>query len=331
MTRVECRVMSVRQSSLGIRHSPVLYPRVLVTGAHGLIGQALVRHLSTWPEGDLLATGREAEPLVTLRAGGYLPLDVTDAEAVERVFEDFAPNVVVHCAAESKVEACEADRALCWAVNVDATALFARLCHHHGARLVFLSTDFLFDGAAGPYAEDDRPAPLNQYGRTKLAAENAIRTSKLRRWAVVRTSMVFGAGDGLRRLNLATLVARELGAGRLFLAAHDQHRTPTYAPDLAEGIGRIIRFGKDGVFHLAGREVLTAFRFAQKTAEAFGLDTTLVQPTTTAELHPDGPRPLRAGLVVLRAEAELSFRPRPLDAALAHLASELGLPVPADS
>ncbi len=307
----------------------MLYPRVLVTGAHGLIGQAVVGHLSGWPEGDLLATGREAEPRATGRSGGYQPLDVTDADAVERAFLDFAPNAVVHCAAESKVEACEADRAAAWAVNVDATALLARLCHQHGARLVFLSTDFLFDGAAGPYAESDRPAPLNHYGRTKLAAENALRTSKLRRWAVVRTSLVFGAGEGVRRLNLATLVARELAAGRPFDAATDQLRTPTYAPDLAEGLGRIVRFGKDGVFHLAGREALSAYDFARRAAEAFGLDAGLVRPTTTAELHPDATRPLRAGLVILRAEAELGFRPRPLDAALADLAARLGLPVPA--
>ena len=177
--------------------------------------------------------------------------------------------------------------------------------------------------------EDDRPAPLNHYGRTKLAAENALRTSKLRRWAIVRTSLVFGLGENLARENLATLVARTLAEGRPFRAAADQWRNPTYAPDLAEGVGRLVRFGKEGVFHLAGREVVTPHEFARRAALAVGLDAALVRRATTAELHPGAPRPLKAGLVVLRAEAELGFRPRPLDDALAHLAGRLGLPVSA--
>ena len=305
---------------------PVLFPRVLVTGAAGLVGQAVVRHLSAWPECDLLATSREEEPRSLARAGGYAPLDVTDAEALGRVFLDFAPNTVVHCAADSRVEACETAREACWATNVDATAALAALCHRHGARLVLLSTDFLFDGAAGPYAEDDAPAPVNYYGRTKLAAENALRTSPLRRWAVARTSLVFGAGEDVRRPNLATLVAARLAAGEVFRAADDQWRTPTYAPDLADGLGRVVRFGKSGVFHLAGRELVTPYAFAQRTARAFGLDASLVVPEKTAVLHPGAPRPLRAGLVVLRAEAELGFRPRPLDDALDHLAGRVGRP-----
>ena len=303
----------------------MLYPRVLVTGADGLIGQALLHRLRKYPEVDVLATGRDPKPRSMDFAGGYTAFDVTDACAAEALFLDFAPSVVVHCAALSKVEACEHDREACWTTNVDATATLVRLCRHHGARLVFLSTDFLFDGTAGPYTEDDRPAPVNAYGRSKLAAENAIRRSGLQRWAIVRTSMVFGAGAGLARPNVGTMLVRELSAGRSFLAAADQLRTPTYAPDLAEGLARIVRYGKDGVFHLAGRERLSVFAFARRLAACCGLDPALVHPTTTAALHPDAPRPLNGGLVILRAEAELGFRPRPLDAACSHFLRNLAI------
>ena len=306
-----------------------LLPRVLITGADGLVGQALVRHLSAWPDCDLLATGLTDAPRSAARAGGYMPLDVRDPEAVEHAMLDFGPTAVVHCAALSRVEACEDNREEAWELNVDATADLAARCHRHGARMVLLSTDFLFDGTAGPYAEDATPRPANYYGRTKLAAENAVRASKLRRWAIVRTSLVYGHGENLSRLNLATLVARALGAGEVLQAAADQWRTPTYAPDLADGLGRVLRFGKDGVFHLSGRDSMTALDFARRVACTFGLDPERVVPTTTEALHPGYPRPLRAGLVILRAEAELGFRPRSTGDALAHMAAQLGLPVSA--
>jgi dTDP-4-dehydrorhamnose reductase len=309
----------------------MFYPRILVTGADGLVGQAFVQRLADWREADVLATSLDDERRHTSASGGYVPLDVTNAGAVERLFVDFAPSVVVHLAAVSKVEGVEAEKETAWAVNVDATNALARSCKRHGARLVFLSTDFLFDGTAGPYAEDDRPEPVNAYGRSKLAAENAIRSSGLNRWSIVRTSLVFGTGERLKRRNFATLLADELRTRERFLAATDQFRTPTYAPDLADGLMRVIRFDKDGVYHIAGRDRLTVYDFARRMAAAFGFDPDRIEPTTTAALHPDAPRPLDGGLLILRAESELGFRPRPLERAFAHLMPRLGLPVPADS
>lgn len=308
----------------------MLFPRVLITGADGLVGQALQRRLAHWREADVLATGLTPRPRMQARPGGYVPLDVTDERAVERLFLDFAPSVVVHAAARSKVEACEEDREGCWAVNVEATATLAGLCKRHGARLVFLSTDFLFDGTDGPYAEDDRPAPVNGYGRTKLAAENAVRLAGNGGWTIVRTSLVFGTGEDLQRRNIATLLADILGAGRPFEAATDQLRTPTYAPDLADGLLRLVRYDKDGVYHLAGRERLSVYDFCRLAAAHFGFDPARIRPTTTAALHPDAPRPLDGGLLTLRAESEAGFRPRTLDAALRHLAPRLGLPETVD-
>ena len=303
------------------------YPRILITGSDGLIGQALQRKLANWREADVLATGLKASPRFKSGSGGYVALDVTEHEAVERLFLDFAPTAVVHLAAMSKVEACEQDKESCWQVNVEATANIARLCKYHGARLVFLSTDFLFDGTNGPYAEDDYPAPVNAYGRSKQAAENAIRLSGQTQWASVRTSLVFGTGDDLKRLNIATLLVRELKTGASFLAATDQFRSPTYAPDLADGLWRIIQFEKSGMYHLAGRERLSVFDLCRQAAPIFGLDPDLIVPTTTAELHPDAPRPLNGGLLILRAESELGFRPRPLTEAFADLGKRLGLPI----
>lgn len=302
--------------------------RVLVTGASGFVGQAVAASLSALPGADVLATSRSGDRLAAVSSGGTAVLDVTDGAAVERAFLDFTPRVVVHCAGTSQVEACEADREACWALNVDATAALAAACRRHGARLVLLSTDFVFDGAAGPYAEDDRPAPTGTYGRTKLAAENALRASALSQWAIVRTTLVVGAPAGAHvRPDLVRWVVGELAAGRPVRVAGDQWRTPTYDRDLADGVARVVRFGKTGVFHIAGREWTTPLDVARLAADVFGLDGGLIRPATTAELHPGAPRPLRAGLLILRAESELGYRPRPLRAALADLQRRLGVGV----
>ncbi len=308
-----------------------LPPRVLVTGASGLVGQAVAARLAALPGADVLATARDERRLAGVVSGGTAPLDVRDAAAVTRLFQDFTPRVVVHCAGTSQVEACEADREACWALNVDATATLAAACRRHGARLVLLSTDFVFDGTAGPYGEADRPSPTGTYGRTKLAAENAIRTARLADWAVVRTTLVLGAPSGAHvRSDFVRWLVGELSAGRRVRVAGDQWRTPTYDRDLADGVARIVRFGKTGLFHVAGREWTTPLDLARLAADVFDLDAGLITPATTAELHPGAPRPLRAGLLILRAETELGYRPRSLRVALADLRQRLAVGVARD-
>ena len=303
-------------------------PRILITGANGLVGQALTRAAARLPGADVLATSLNTAVVRT--RGGTARLDVLDGDAVERMIQDFAPDVVLHAAGMAQVEACETDREACWALNVDAVATMAAACQRHGARLVLPSTDFVFDGADGPYAETARPAPINAYGRSKLAAENALKASRLTDWAVARTTLVFGAPAGVvPRLDIVRWLVRELRAGRPVRVAADQLRTPTYDDDLADGILRIVRFRRSGVFHLSGRESLSILDIAHRVAEAFDLDAGLISPATTAELHPGAPRPLRGGLLILRAESELGFRPRTLDAALSAVRDRLGLDAPA--
>ncbi|MEM1042014.1 MAG: NAD(P)-dependent oxidoreductase [Bacteroidota bacterium] len=306
---------------------PPLYQRVLLTGANGLVGQALVERLSAEPEVDLLATGRDPRPRFTAGSCGYTPLDITDAEAVRRLFVDFAPGVVINCAAVTKVEDGEANRDACWTVNVDAVAALGERCKAHGARLVQLSTDFVFDGTAGPYDERGRPDPINFYGRSKWASENAVRAAGLRRWTVVRTALGFGTGAALRRSNFGLWLTDRLQRSVPTEVCTDQLRTPTYIPDLADGIARAVRLGKNGLYHLAGREIISVFDFARRLAERFDLDPALLTPTTTDVLHPDAPRPLRTGLLILKAETELGYKPRALDDALDHFGRRLGIPV----
>ena len=243
------------------------------------------------------------------------------------MFAKEGAEVVVNCAAIAKVEQGEGNRERCWAVNVDAVAALGRLCKAQGARLVQLSTDFVFDGTAGPYDERGRPNPINYYGRSKWASENAVRAAGLRRWTIVRTALGYGTGHALSRSNFGLWLTERLQRGEVTEVATDQIRTPTYIPDLADGIARAVRLNRSGLYHIAGREVISVFDFAQKIAARFDLDPSLLVPTTTAKLHPDAPRPLRTGLLILKAETELGYKPRSIEQALDHFGRRRGLPV----
>lgn len=305
----------------------MLYNRVLITGANGLLGQALVRRMSRFPEYDVLATGRDDAPRFEGGSCGYVPLDVTRADDVATVFQDFAPNVVVNCAAMSDPSECAENRDAAWAVNAGAVETLARMCRETGARLVHLSTDFVFDGEDGPYREDARPNPVNYYGRTKLAAENAVRAAGLSKWAIVRTVLVYGTGRDLGRSNVVLWVADRLSQGERIHVVTDQIRTPTYVNDLAVGVERLVHYEKTGVYHISGHELVSVYDLACTVADVYDLDASLIEPVTSDYFADAVDRPPRTGFIILKAQSELGYRPRSLDAGLRHLGDRLGLPV----
>lgn len=294
-----------------------------------MLGQELVELMSRYPEYDVLATGRDTAPRFQDYSCGYVPLDITSHDDVCRVFQDFTPTVVVNCAAMTQVDHCEAAREECWKVNTEAVQHIARQCQIVGAHLIQVSTDFVFDGKQGPYREDARPNPISFYGKSKQAAENAARGAGLDKWSVARTVLVYGTGAGLTRSNFALWVIDKLSSGDSIHVVTDQFRSPTYAPDLASGIERIARYGKDGIFHLSGREYLSVYEFAQVIAEVFDLDASLIHPTDSTKFKQTAARPPRTGFIILKAETELGYRPRTMKAALRHLGARLGLPVTA--
>lgn len=304
------------------------FQRVLVTGACGLLGQELVRQLSLNPTLDVLATGRDDDFRLGNVSAGYTRMDITDSVRVRQVFEDFAPHVVVNCAAMAGVDLCETEREACWSVNVEAVENLVRLCRTSAARIIQISTDFVFDGKGGPYREDARPSPVNFYGKSKLAAENAVRQMNPEKWVIARTVLVFGTGEDLKRANVGMWIINDLSQGRPIRVFSDQYRSPTYVADLAGGIERIIRFGRSGVFHLSGREFMNLYEFALAVAKAFDLDESLISPVTGDELQLTAPRPPKTGFIILKAETELGYRPRPLADSLRDLRMRIEHEVP---
>lgn len=305
----------------------MIYNRVLITGANGLLGQEVVTLMSSFPEYDVLATGRDAVPRFQDASCGYAPLDITSPQETRHIFQDFAPDIVINCAAMTQVDQCEVEREACWQVNVEAVEHLAKNCLTTGARLIQVSTDFVFDGQNGPYNESARPNPISFYGKSKLAAENAVRGAGLDQWSIARTVLVFGTGNRLSRSNFALWVIENLMEGDHIQVTADQWRTPTYAPDLAKGIERIVRFRKSGVFHLSGREFLSVYDFARMIAEVCEFNDSFIHATNSASLGQIASRPPRTGFIILKSETELGFKPRSLRTAIRDLAVRLGFPI----
>jgi dTDP-4-dehydrorhamnose reductase len=173
--------------------------------------------------------------------------------------------------------------------------------------LVQISTDYVFDGEYGNYRESDPPNPRGNYARSKLAAENIIRAGNVEH-LIARTQVLFGTGQRVRP-NFATWVIEQLRQGKKINVVTDQIGCPTYAPDLAEGIYRLLQNQAYGIFHISGADCLSRFDFAVKIARIFNLDEELIIPITTEVLRQKAPRPMNSTSREREAHAQASWAP----------------------
>lgn len=276
--------------------------RVLVTGAKGQLGVELL---------DVLGQSHDV-------IGLDLPeWDITKSEAM-RVVADVHPAWVVHAAALTDVDGCERDPARAHFVNGEGTRRVAEGCHAVGAGMVYLSTDYVFDGQKGaPYVETDPAAPLSVYGRSKLAGEEATREIAPR-WAIVRTAWLFGVSGK----NFVKTIVEKATAGGPLRVVDDQVGSPTYARDLAEAIRELLVRGLTGMYHVTNSGSCSWYAFARAILQQAGLATATVSPMTTAELGRPAPRPA-SSVLANQAWAAAGLPPlRPWPEALAAMLKE---------
>lgn len=265
-------------------------PDLLVTGASGLLGSALARAARRL---GLSVTGTYHEHALDL-AVPMVQADLADADGLRALAERLQPRWIAHCAAWTSVDGCEQDPARARRLNVDATAALASA----GGRLAYVSTDSVFDGKRGGYTEEDAPAPLNVYARTKLDGEKAAGGGAL----VVRTNLF---GWSPRGASLAEWVLRELRAGRPITGFHDVRFAPLLADDLAELLLELMRRGERGLLHLGAAAPVSKLEFARLLAQAFGLDASLIRPGSVDAAPLKAPRPKDTSLDSRKAQALL--------------------------
>jgi dTDP-4-dehydrorhamnose reductase len=291
--------------------------RVAVTGANGLLGSAVVSQLLGRHE--LLAT--DLGPC-RLPAGpfAWAEADLGDGRSVEAALRDFRAEAVLHAGAVTDVDGCERDPALAWRVNVGGTEQVSRACAALGARLVAISTDYVFDGKAGPYSEEDLPNPQGVYARTKRCGEEAA-LLLVPNCAVARVAVVYSGRPGAKP-TFATQVVEKLSRGEKVNAFFDQFTSTTLA---ASGAARCLELLLEtdyrGVLHASDETVLDRVDFARRIALKFGLAGEIV-PVKTADVKLPAPRPLRGGLKVERAAKLLANKPLSIDDALERFHAE---------
>lgn len=291
--------------------------KILVTGANGLLGQALLKTFSGISE--LYAAAIEEAP--ALQLARYQQVDIADPKKCKQFIWQIKPDVIINAAAFTDVDACEDEKELCWRTNVKGVENLTAAARKNMALFVHLSTDYIFDGLEGPYPEDFKPNPLGYYGKSKLASENAVRVAGVP-YAIIRTNVLYGSGINIKN-NFFLWVYHNLKAGRNINVVTDQFNNPTLAEELADGIRLLIDKSKYGIYNIAGKEYLNRYDFALKVAEVFGFSRERIHPITSEQLKQKAHRPMRGGLVIKKAKAELGYRPKPLAEVLEYLKGKM--------
>lgn len=275
--------------------------RLLIFGAGGIVGRAMTT--------EAHRRGWSCTALARREADATVPRQVAAAVAAA------APDLVVNCAAFTRVDSCESEAERAFEINEAGAGIVAEATRRHGARLIHLSTDYVFDGAARePYTESSAPAPLSVYGATKLGGERRVLAADGA--LVVRTSWIFGTGG---RNFVDTIAGRARSGGGPLRVVDDQIGAPTYAPFLARALGDLGESAATGIVHYRNREPVSWYEFACAIVRRLG-DPVEVLPVTSAETPTAAKRPAWSVLAVEKFESIVGRRVEPWDEGLrAHL------------
>lgn len=283
--------------------------RILITGSNGMLGQRAVQFYLKNENVELLATSVEEKSLI--ENVDYISCDIKDRNSIKKIILDYCPDFIIHTAAFTNVDLSEKLREDAWKINVKGVEYISEAARAIDTHIIHISTDYIFDGKDGPYSENAIPNPLGYYGRTKLASENALRISNTY-FTILRTNVLYGIALNSRP-DFVRWVVSSLDENKNIRIVNDQINNPTFIDDLVQAINKIIEFKKTGIFNVGGIEFLSRYDFTLRIADYFNLDKKLITPITTEELKQPARRPLKSGLIILKAETELGYKPHTID------------------
>ena len=289
--------------------------RILITGSNGLLGSKLIDALLA-ESIDFLATSRGENRNPSLAASQYSTLDTTSEAEVFALLDRYQPTAVIHAAAMTQVDECEFHRKDAWNANVEAVRILAEGCAGRGIHLIHIGTDFIFDGAEGPYDEEGVPNPLSYYGFTKWMADQVVMHTPKLKWTILRTVLVFGYSPSLGRSNIVLWLKGVLEKGQEVNIVDDQFRSPTLAEDLAQACMAAAKTRTRGIYHISGPETFSILNLAKAVAGHYGKSDALFKPVSSVTLNQPALRPPRTGFVIDKARRDLAYAPHTLKEAL---------------
>ena len=274
--------------------------KTVIIGASGLVGSHLLQTCQSrgW---DVLGTYH------TFAQPGLIPLKLTDSDEVRSLIQKSQPDVVFLPAFRSNVDYCEQNPEETYQINVVGCLNVAQATGDVGAKLVFYSSDYVFNGNAGPYLETDEAEPICVYGRQKLEVEQKI-AELLENYLILRITVVYGYEAQAK--NFVVRLITNLKNGQTMKVPQDQVGSPTLVDDIAEASCRLVEAGATGIFHVAGPDLMNRYQFAVEVAKVFGLSTENIVPVMTSDLGQVAPRPLKAGMRCDRLQQTLNWNLR---------------------
>lgn len=295
---------------------------ILTTGSNGLLGQKLTEKILAEGRVKLVATSKGINRYPVKGGYGYAEMDILNAVRVREVIETYSPDAIVHTAAMTNVDTCEANKALCRQLNVDAVQTLISICEEKNIQLIHLSTDFVFDGADGPYKEDDAVNPVSYYGESKVLAEALLKNSKVN-WAILRTILVYGISSDMSRSNIVLWAKAALEKASPINVVNDQWRMPTLAEDLAEACLLAVEKNAKGIYHVSGKDYMSIADLVRKVADYWGLDQSFINEISSTSLNQMANRPVRTGFILGKTIKDLDYRPHSFEEGLAILDQQM--------
>ena len=274
--------------------------RMLVIGAGGLIGN---RFMELAQDKFEVYGTYNSHPV---EGNNLYKLNVVNRADTFNLLKRISPDVVIDTHSLNNVDYCETHREEAWSVNVEGTKNIAEACIDYGSKLVFFSTDYVFDGKKMKYSEKDKPKPLNYLGINKATTEQILELLDMNH-ITVRTSVVYGKG-GLNKVNFVFWLIQKLKAGERVSVVTDQKNNPTFVDNIVEQVLYLYKKNKKGIYHITGSECLSRYDFSLKIAEVFDLNQNLITPITSVELHQIAKRPTVVNMSVAKLERETGIK-----------------------
>lgn len=299
----------------------IIKRRIFIVGANGMLGQRTIEFYKSNKNVQLFACSIEENPL--FNDVDYLCCNITERDKIKEAVYNFMPDVIINAAAYTNVDLSETERETVWKINVKGVEHLAETARVIDAQIIHISSDYIFDGKNGPYSENDKPSPLGYYGRTKLASENVLKISGAL-FTILRTNVLYGV-TSKSKADFVEWLIDTVRSGKPVRIVDDQFSNPTFIDDLVQAISKVIEFRKHGVYNIGGREFLSRYEFTEVIADYFRLDKSLITPIKTKELDQAARRPLKSGLITLKAEAELGYKPVTIRESLAIIKKALKL------